>query len=451
MSRQLEDFEPLNDKEVTFYSCGPTVYDYAHIGNLRTYIFSDILKRVLLFDGYNVKHVMNITDVGHLTEESEQGEDKIERSARMEAKSALEIADFYAQAFKDDLRKLNIIEPNIWCKATDHINEQIELIKKLEEKGHVYKTSDGIYFDTSKVKDYGKLARLNLEGLEEGSRVDVNIEKKNPTDFALWKFSPQDKQRQMEWDSPWGKGFPGWHAECSAMSMKYLGETIDIHTGGIDHIPVHHTNEIAQSEAATGKPFVRFWAHGDFLLINEGKMAKSLGNFITLNTLPENGFDPIVYRIFCLSSHYRSKLNFSWEALEGAKNTWLRLKRKFLDLGRQTGEINVLFLEKFKTAVNDDLGMPQALAVFWEVFKSNISDFDKHATLLEFDKVLGLNLAELKEEQAVIPGEIMKLMEERKKARENKKWQKADELRKKIEDLGYEVEDTAQETHVRKK
>lgn len=451
LSRKVEEFNPINPSEVTLYSCGPTVYDFAHIGNLRTYIFVDILKRVLLFNGYAVKHVMNITDVGHLTDDRDSGEDKVEKKAALEGLSAWELSEFYTKEFKQNLADLNIIEPTVWAKATDHIQEQIELVKKLEEKGFIYRTSDGMYFDTSMLPDYGKLARLNLAGQEEGARVEINAEKRNSTDFAVWKFSPADKKRQMEWESPWGKGFPGWHIECSAMSMKYLGETIDFHTGGIDHIPVHHTNEMAQSEAVTGKPFVNYWLHGEFLLINDGRMGKSEGNFITLKTLIDKGFPAVAYRIFCLSSHYRSKLNFSWDALSGALNNWNKLKRKFLDLGRQNGLVNEALLEKFKECVNDDLNMPQALAVVWDVFKTEISDFDKRSTLLKFDEVLGLGLANVKDESVEVPEEIQKLLDERNKARSERDWAKADALRKEIESQGWEIEDTVYDTRVKRK
>ncbi len=451
LSRKIEEFKPLNTEAVTYYTCGPTVYDYAHIGNLRTYIFEDILKRTLMFDGYNVKHVINITDVGHLTSDNDTGEDKIEKSARLKSKSAWDIAQFFTQEFKDDLKKLNILEPTVWAKATDNIVEQINLIKILDEKGYLYKTSDGMYFDTSKVQDYGKLARLNLAGQEEGARVEVNQEKKNSSDFAVWKFSPKGVQRQMEWESPWGVGFPGWHIECSAMSMKYLGETIDIHAGGIDHLTVHHPNEIAQSESATGKQFVRFWVHGEFLLINEGKMAKSGGNFLTLKSLENKGFAPVVYRFFCLSAHYRSKLNFSWETLSNAKNSWDKLVKKFLELGKQNGQIDNQFLEKFTEQVNDDLLMPKALAIVWEVFKSNLTDADKRATLIKFDEVLGLGFLELKQENQIVPEDIQILVDNRLKARVEKKWDKADELRKKIDELGWTVEDAADTSIVKKK
>jgi len=449
LSRTTENFKPQNESEVTLYTCGPTVYDFAHIGNLRTYVFEDILKRVLVFDGYNVKHVMNITDVGHLTGDQDLGEDKIEKSARLESKSAWDIAEFYTKAFKADLEKLNIISPTIWAKATDHISEQIELIKQLEAKGFIYKISDGLYFDTSKFPEYGKLARLNLEGQEEGARVETNNEKQNPTDFAVWKFSPPDKQRQMEWDSPWGKGFPGWHLECSAMSMKYLGETIDIHAGGIDHIPVHHTNEIAQSESATGKRFVNYWVHGDFLLINESRMSKSEGNYITLTTLEEKEYDPLVYRFYCLSAHYRSKLNFSFDSLDNARQSWRKLKEKFLDLGEQNGMVDEALLKRFQDYINDDLSMPQAMAVVWDVFKSSLSDSDKRSTLLKFDEVLGLGLSNISA-QSVAPEEVKKLVQDREAARQSKKWAEADEIRKKVADLGWIIEDETFGPHLKK-
>ncbi len=450
LSRQIEDFKPQNKKEVSFYSCGPTVYAYAHIGNLRTYIFEDILKRVLLFNGYEVKHVLNITDVGHLTDDGDDGEDKIEKTANLESKSAQDIVVFYTNAFKQDLQKLNILEPQIWAKATDHISEQIAMIKKLEEKGFLYKTSDGLYFDTSKFSRYGELARLNLSGQNEGARVEVNPEKKNPNDFAVWKFSPSNKKRQMEWDSPWGVGFPGWHIECSAMSMKYLGETLDLHAGGIDHIPVHHTNEIAQSECATGKRFVNYWAHGEFLLVNDNRMGKSVGNFITLTDLQEQGFEPLVYRFFCLLSHYRSKLNFTLENLQNAKIIWQKFKNKFFNLGKLTGQVDQKFLNDFRDCVNDDLGIPKALAIVWEVFKSDLPDFDKRATILEFDKVLGFGLLNLKEEELEIPEEIKKMAEERFSAKLKKDYKRADELRNNILEKGFEIEDFTESYKIKK-
>lgn len=451
MSRKLEEFKPQNEKEVTFYSCGPTVYDYAHIGNLRSYIFNDVLKRTLMFNGYPVKHVINITDVGHLTGDQDDGEDKVEKMARLESKSAWDISEFYTKAFKSDLEKLNIIEPKIWAKATDHIQEQIDLVKQLEEKGYTYVISDGVYLDTSKIKDYGKLARLNLSGQEEGARVEVNKEKKNPTDFAVWKFSPTDTQRQMEWESPWGKGFPGWHAECSAMSMKYLGETLDIHTGGIDHVPVHHTNEIAQSETLTGKPFANYWLHNEFLILNNSKMAKTGGNFITLASLEEKGIEPVVYRFFVLSAHYRSKLNFSWDAIKNADQAWQKFKNKFLDLGEQTGKPDDKLVAKFAEDINNDMSTPQAIALAWEVFKTDLTDADKRATLIKFDEVFGLGLENLKVDNVDVPDDIKQMVKDREDARNNKKWSKADELRDKLDDLGWLIEDEPFGTRIKKK
>jgi cysteinyl-tRNA synthetase len=443
LGRELQPFTPINPDEVTMYTCGPTVYDFAHIGNLRAYIFADILKRVLLFNGYNLKNVINITDVGHLTSDGDEGEDKIEKSAKLQSKSAWDIAKFYEEAFKSDLHKLNILEPTIWAKVTDHIDEQIDLIKKLEEKGFTYKINDGIYFDTSKFEKYGELALLNLEGQEESDRMTKNAEKNNPSDFALWKFSKEDEKRQMEWKSPWGVGFPGWHIECSAISMKYLGETLDIHTGGIDHIPVHHTNEIAQSESVTGKKFANYWLHNDYIVLNKEKMAKSKGNFTTLTTLEDKGIDPIAYRFFCLSSHYRSKLNYSDEAIENADHSWKKFKNKFLDLGQQKGNPDKGYLEKFTNFVNEDLSIPQAFALTSEILKSDLVDSDKRATILRFDKVFGFGLKDLKpEETQDIPKEVTDLADERMTARGNKRFDKADEIRDLITDMGWEVEDT---------
>src|SRR5215475_15526799 len=317
-TREVRDFAPLDPSEVRMYACGPTVYDYAPIGNLRTYVFEDILRRVIEFNGYKVNHVMNITDVGHLVSDADTGEDKMELGARRAGKSAWEIADYYTQEFRRDLTRLNILEPTIWCKATDHITEQIEMIRCIEAKGFTYPTSDGIYFDTSHLADYGHLARLDTSGLRAGARVDKG-EKRNPTDFALWKFSPRDQKRQMKWPSPWGIGFPGWHIECSAMASKYLGEHFDIHCGGIDHIAVHHTNEIAQSECCHGRPWVNFWLHGEFLELDKAKMSKSSGSFLYLDRIMADGFSPLDYRYLLLTTHYRSRLRFSYESLEAAK------------------------------------------------------------------------------------------------------------------------------------
>ncbi|MBT4722622.1 cysteine--tRNA ligase [Candidatus Falkowbacteria bacterium] len=443
LTRKKEDFKPIDPPHVGIYSCGPTVYDYAHVGNLRAYLFVDILKRVLLYNKYDVKHVINITDVGHLTSDGDQGEDKIEKSAKLQSKSAWDIAEYYEKAFLSDVAKLNIIEPTIWAKATDHIKDQIKLIEKLEKKEMIYKISDGMYFDTSKFPDYGKLANLNLEGQEEGARVEVNQEKKNPTDFAVWKFSPEDETRQMEWKSPWGKGFPGWHIECSAMSMKYLGETFDIHTGGIDHVPVHHCNEIAQSESVTGKKFVNYWMHNNYLLVNEGKMSKSKGNLISMKTLEDKGIEPIVYRFYFLTAHYRSKQNFSFEIINNEKLGWDRFIQKFLDLGQNEGSVDEKYIETFEEFINDDLNMPRAFSVVHDVLKSDLDDFDKRATILKMDEVFGLGLKDMKVEGVGdIPDEIKSLADERLDARNSKRFDKSDEIRLTLKKMGWDVEDT---------
>ena len=440
LTRQKDEFKPLKGKKVGLYTCGPTVYDYAHIGNLRTYIFEDILRRVLVYNGYKVKHVMNITDVGHLTSDADEGEDKLEKGSKREGKSVWEIAEFYTKAFKENFQDLNIKEPNKWCRATDYIKEQIKFVKQLEKKGFTYKTSDGIYFNTSKYSDYAKLAKLNLDGQKEGARVEINQEKKNPTDFALWKFSPKDSKRQMEWQSPWGVGFPGWHLECSAISLKTLGKEFDIHCGGVDHVPVHHTNERAQNWGVTGKDeLVKFWLHGEFLVINDGKMAKSEGNFITMQTLKDKGIKPLAYRYFCLQAHYRSKLNFTWEALEAASNGYQNLINEISKLPKPKGDCPKSE-EKFLQAINDDLNMPIALAVVQELLKSDCPPAAKRQSIIKFDKVLGLDLNQYKVDKA-ISEEVNKLIYQRQIARQNKDFQKADELRQKLEEQGIKIKD----------
>ena len=447
MTRQKEVFTPIKPPQVGLYTCGPTVYNFAHIGNLRTYVFSDILKRVLTYNGFKVKHVMNITDVGHLTGDRDMGEDKLESGARREGKSAWEIAEYYTQAFKKDLKKLNIIEPTIWCKATDTIDDQIALIRTLEEKGYTYRTSDGIYFDTAKFPDYTKLSHQDLDALKEGARVERNAEKRNATDFALWKFSPPEAHRQMEWDSPWGVGFPGWHIECSAMSMKYLGDMLDIHCGGTDHIDVHHTNEIAQSEAATGKTFFRFWMHGAFLIIAGGKkMAKSEGNFLTLSkSIEENRIDPLAYRFATFQTHYRKPMEFSPDAITAAQNGWQHLRNQVRTLmdATEPGRADVDYQTKFQQAINNDLNMPQALAVVQELLKSDLSPDVKLATVFDFDQVLGLDLKQTSTGQA-LPDDIASLVEARQNARETKQWALSDSLRDEIQSKGFVVQDTPQ-------
>lgn len=381
---------------------------------------------------------MNVTDVGHLTSDADDGEDKIEKAAEKEGKKAQDIAEFYLKIFKEDFKKLNILEPDIWCKASKHIKEQIELIKKLEKKGFTYKTSDGIYFDTSKLKDYGKLARLRIENLKAGKRVKLG-EKKNKTDFALWKFSEQPGKRQQEWESPWETGFPGWHIECSAMSMKYLGETFDIHTGGEDHIPVHHTNEIAQSEAITGKKFVNYWIHGAFLTFKGEKISKSKKGLYTVSELEEKGFDALALRYFYLTAHYRNQLNFTIENLKNAQNSYNRLKSNVLSL-KDDGKVNERYLKEFRKAMDDDLDSVSGLKVLWKLVKDD-GAVGRVGVIKEIDKVFGLDL--LKKEKIAVPKEIIKLAEERMKLRENKDWKGADDLRKKINDKGYNVSDTS--------
>lgn len=437
LTRKKEPFKPIEDNKVGIYSCGPTVYWYQHIGNLRTYIFSDVLRKVLIYDGYKIKQVMNVTDVGHLTSDADEGEDKVEKAAAKEGKRAEDIANFYWKIFKDDFKKLNISEPDIWCKATAHIKEQIELIKKLEAKGYTYRTSDGIYFDTSKFKDYGKLARLKKEGLEAGKRIDMR-EKKNITDFALWKFSEKPGLRQQEWDSPWGVGFPGWHIECSAMSMKYLGEHFDIHTGGIDHIPVHHTNEIAQSEAATGKKFVNYWMHGAFLTFKGEKVSKSKGGLYTIAELQELGFRPLAYRYFAFTAHYRMPLDFTLQNLKNAQNSYQRLKNIIPEL-KDDGKLNKKYLKEFEKAINDDLNMPKALAVLWNLLRDKNAK-GKIRTIKEMDKIFSLDL--LKKEKVELKGEIKKLIEEREDARKKKDFKKADAIRNELKKRGVVLEDT---------
>ncbi len=442
MSRTKEQFIPLNPPTAGIYTCGPTVYNYAHIGNLRSYIFADILRRVLAYNGYAVTQVMNITDVGHLTSDADEGEDKMEKGSKREGKSVWDIAERFTKAFKEDITKLNIQEPSIWCKATDHIQEQIAQVKTLEEKGVTYKTEDGIYFDTTKLEDYGKLARLNIEQLEAGARVEVG-EKRNKTDFALWKFSPKNEKRQMEWDSPWGKGFPGWHIECSAMSSKYLGEQFDIHTGGIDHIPVHHPNEIAQAETAFGKkPWVKYWMHGEFLVLEKDKMAKSGENFLTLSVLEEKGYHPLDYRYLCLTAHYRQQLKFSWEAMESAKQSRERLMNIIEKLQHDEGRkgVGMKYEAGFSDAINDDLNMPQALAVLWNVLRDQGMLAEEKRTLIgRFDTVLGLKL--LEKATVKVPGEIINLAERREEARKAKDWKESDRIRDEIKAKGYDILD----------
>jgi cysteinyl-tRNA synthetase len=399
---------------------------------------------------------MNITDVGHLTGDRDMGEDKMEKGSRREGKTAWEIAEFYTRAFKNDIMQLNILEPDIWVKATDTINEQIALIKTLEQKQYTYQTGDGIYFDTLKFKDYTKLSHQDIDSLQEGARVEKNPEKRNLTDFALWKFSPNDVRRQMEWDSPWGIGFPGWHIECSAMSMKYLGDQLDIHCGGTDHIDVHHTNEIAQSEAATGKKFFNFWMHGAFLIIAGGKkMAKSDDNFLTLeNAFLNQDINPLVYRFASFQTHYRKPMEYSQESVQAARNGLLHLQNQVRQVAQnadgQNGSVSKAFKARFLEKVNDDLNMPRALAVMQEMLKSDIGGPDKFATAMDFDRVLGLNLDQVNQ-SAALPDEVQKLVDKRQAARTAKDWTRSDQLRDAIQDMGYTVQDAKDGMKVIKK
>ncbi len=440
--RKTREFRPLSPGKAGLYACGPTVYNYAHIGNLRTYVFEDILRRVLQFNGFEVRHVVNITDVGHLTSDADTGEDKMEVGARRTGKTAWEIADYYTAAFQQDLKDLNILSPHIWCRATDHIQDQIDFVRDLEEKGFTYRTADGIYFDSRKLDDYGYLARLDIDGLRAGARVEQGG-RRFVTDFALWKFSRPDEHRQMEWESPWGTGFPGWHIECSAMSARYLGDYFDIHCGGEDHIPIHHTNEIAQTEARCGTRLANFWMHGYFLKLDDAKMAKSAGDFLRIDSLRDRGFSPMDYRYFCLTAHYRTQMTFSWESLKANRTALSRLYQAAYDWG-EAGEISTEYMDRFVAEINDDLNMPRALAVTWDLVHSGLPAGTRKATLLAFDEILGLDIRSWQPEEVVIPERVKALAEERQKARDTRDWQRADELRDQILESGFVVEDTRQ-------
>ena len=452
LSRSKEDFQTIEQNKVKMYCCGPTVYNYAHIGNLRSYFFEDILKRVLLYNGFEVYHVMNITDVGHLVSDADEGEDKMEKGASREGKSVWDIAAFYTEAFKKDIAMLNILPPSVYCKATDFIKEQIEMIQCLEKKGFTYTTGDGVYYDTSKFEGYGKMALLDIEGLEEGKRIEFSSEKKNKTDFALWKFSPKGQKRQMEWDSPWGVGFPGWHIECSAMSRKFLGDTFDIHCGGIDHVPIHHTNEIAQSEGCTGKKFVNYWLHGEFLIEDKGKMSKSAGEFLRLQTLVDRGYSSIDYRYFLLMTHYRKKIKFSFDNLDAARNGFKNLRNQIAEIKETVSDSDIInvsksekYLINFAGCINDDLNAGEGLALLWEMLKDkDLNPGEKILLVNVFDKIFGLDLDKIEssKKDLKIPDEIIELAEKRKDAKKNKDFTSADELRKKILEKGYEIKDS---------
>ncbi|MDA1300042.1 MAG: cysteine--tRNA ligase [Proteobacteria bacterium] len=439
--RRIREFEPLHpDQGVGLYACGPTVYNFAHLGNLRTYLFEDLLRRTLEMAGYRVNHVMNVTDVGHLTSDADTGEDKMEVGARRTGMSAWELAEFYADAFREDLVRLNVKPPSVWCKATDHIRDQIEFIEDLEAKGYTYRTSDGVYFNSRKLNNYGYLARLDVEGLKAGARVDQG-ERQFVTDFALWKFSAPGESRQMEWDSPWGVGFPGWHIECSAMSARYLGDFFDIHCGGKDHIPIHHTNEIAQTEASRGTRLANFWLHGYFLELGDEKMAKSSGEFLRLETIMERDYHPLVYRYFCLQAHYRSELAFSWEGLTSAQTALQRLYEAAYSWGAPS-EVSDDYLARFQGHLYEDLNIPRALAVAWELIRSDEDPAVKKATLLVFDDIFGLDIDQWRPTEVSIPVEVEQLVAAREAARADRQWQRADELREEVRALGYVIEDS---------
>ena len=448
LTRQKDKFIPIDKNEVRIYSCGPTVYKDATIGNMRTNIFQDVLRRVLKYNGYKIKHVMNITDVGHLVSDGDEGEDKMIKSAKEEHKTPLEIAEHYTKLFFQDLKDLNIETPEIICKATDHIPEMLEYVKKLMENGYAYETSTAIYFDISKLDKYPILSNLNIEEQKAGARVDVDPEKRNPYDFALWIKAPEN--HLMKWDSPWGPSYPGWHIECSAMGQKYLGEQFDIHTGGIDLIPTHHENEIAQSKGACGKIPANYWLHGEYLLINGGKMSKSLGNVYLIKDIKDRGYDPIVYKLLCYSCSYRIKLNFTWEGMEATSKSLERLRNGYKihkegkdKLDEQDRKRLEEIEHNFHEAINDDMNMPLAMSYVWEAVRYNKKSPEVADLLLKFDTVLGLKIdKEPEQEEVEIPKDILDLMEQRKQARQEKNWAESDRLRNLIKEKGYEVKDT---------
>ena len=445
LTRKKEEFTPMNNDTVTIYSCGPTVYKDATIGNMRTNIFMDTLRRTLKYNGYKLKHVMNITDVGHLVSDADEGEDKMIKSAKEQGKTPLEIAEYYTNLFMKDLDRLNIDLPEIICKATDNIKEMIEYVEKLIENGYAYETSTAIYFDVSKLDNYGILSGINLKDQKAGARVELDEEKRNPYDFALWIKAPEN--HLMKWESPWGLSYPGWHIECSTMGKKYLGEQFDIHTGGVDLIPTHHENEIAQSKGCTGKIPARFWMHGEFLLINGGKMSKSLNNVYLVEDIVKRGYSPLAYKLFCFTSHYRNKLNFTWEGIDAADKSLIKLREAY---SKQLQGKDIVSEEeikayktKFQEAINDDLNMPVAMSIVWEVAKNNKKSKQLAELLLDFDRVLGLKIDEKVEEKAQnIPSEVLELLEQRNIARQNKDWSESDRLRDLIKEKGYMLKDS---------
>ena len=448
LSRKKEDFSPIEGNTTRIYSCGPTVYGYAHIGNLRTYVFMDELRRVLRWDGYDLQHAMNITDVGHLVSDSDDGEDKMAKTAREQKKTPWEIAAFYTEQFLKDIDRLNIGRPEVICKATDHIREMIDYVVALVERGFAYETSDGIYFDIQRLPDYGKLSRANLEEQQAGARVEVNSEKRHPADFALWKKAP--KEHIMQWESPWGMGYPGWHIECSAMGLKYLGEEFDIHTGGVDAIPIHHENEIAQAEGLFGHPAAKTWMHGEFMLVDNGKMSKSLGNTYTIDQLIERGYDPLDFRYFCLGAHYRNKLNFTFEGMDAAKSGLRNLRTAVCSHKDAKAELPAGERESLKAAfddaINDDLNIPKALGVVWNAARRGEKSHGIYELMLEFDKVLGIDIArepeKPAEEEFTPDAELQALIDARTAAKKAKNWAEADRIRDELAAQGIKLIDT---------
>lgn len=453
-SRQLETFVSLEPHKVKMYSCGPTVYDYAHIGNIRAYLFADTLKRVLEYSGYEVNHTMNFTDFGHLTSDADDGDDKMMKGLKREGmdislESMRLLSDRYIDAFKNDIEELNFIFPTQFSRASDYVKEQIALIKALDEKGYLYKTSDGLYFDISKFPTYGRLGNIDREGLRSGVRIEVNTEKKHPADFAVWKNG------ELGWDSVWGKGFPGWHIECSAMAFATLGKQIDIHTGGVDNIPTHHNGEIAQCESATGKQFSKYWMHNEHLNVDGERIAKSAGNGVTIRDIVEKGFSGLDFRYLMLTTHYRAKANFSFEALEGAKQAFTRLRKQlFVEWKDEKGKVNSSYHTAFLEAVNNDLGTPKAIALIWDILKDeSLSKGERKTTVLEFEAVLGLGLTSDVEEILAdmgtisfesLPTQVQNYIETREVARLARNWDEADRLRSAVELAGYTIEDGPQ-------
>jgi cysteinyl-tRNA synthetase len=457
LGRRLEPFVPLEPGKVGMYACGLTVYNYAHVGNLRSYIFEDVLRKTLQYFGYEVRHVMNVTDVGHLTGDRDEGEDKMVKSSRETGKSVWEIADYYTKAFFRDFALLRCETPTVVCKATDHIQDMIALIQRLEARGFTYSAGGNLYFDIAKFPDYGKLALLDQQELKAGARIAVDEGKKNPADFALWFTRSKFKHQAMLWESPWGRGYPGWHIECSAMSIKYLGEQFDIHCGGIDHIPVHHTNEIAQSEAATGKRWVNYWLHGEFLLMGKEKMAKSAGNFVTLGSLVDKGYDPLDYRYFCLNGHYRAQLSFTVEGLDAARTGREGLVQKIVQLKAEArggpeepeGKARASLIE-FESHAAEDLNMPRCLADLWTLIRdSSIPPGQRLGAAFRMDSILDLDLEGAREREVALDGNAKALLEERQQARKSRNFKRSDEIRAILLSRGIEVQDTPQGQKVR--